>query len=214
VELERRDGWGWHAVAHVLEMQDRRRDGVAWLKSDATAWSEGSFFVVHNWWHLALFHLGLEETDEVLALVDARIVGPASPVVRNMVDASALLWRMMLRGVAVGDRWQALADRWAAVTAAGSHYAFNDLHAMMAFVGAGREVRDVGHDAAHAMHAFATGEAALAVKLLRPLRSHANRFGGSHAQRDVIDLTLIAAAEESGQQALAQALRRERAAPG
>ena len=32
---------------------------------------------------------------------------------------------------------QALAERWTAVAAAGN-YAFNDLHAMMAFVGAGR----------------------------------------------------------------------------
>jgi hypothetical protein len=238
VELERRDGWGWHAVAHVLEMQNRRRDGVAWFTRDIAAWSEGSFFAVHNWWHLALFHLGLEQTDEVLALVDARVLGTASPVVLDMVDASALLWRLMLRGIAVGERWQALADRWAAVTAAGSQYAFNDLHAMMAFVGAGREadalqllqaqqealgqgsgdnlgfLRDVGRDATLAIHAFGTGDAARAVQLLRPLRSQAHRFGGSHAQRDLIDLTLIAAAELSGQEALARALRRERAARG
>jgi hypothetical protein len=237
-ELERRDGWGWHAVAHVLEMQNRRRDGVVWLKRDTAAWSEGSFFAVHNWWHLALFHLGLEETDEVLALVDQRILGGASPVVLDMIDASALLWRLALAGVSVGERWNALADRWAAITAAGSQYAFNDLHAMMAFVGAGREadalrllqaqrealaagqrsgdnlgfLRDVGHDATRALHAFASGDAALAVQLLRPLRSHAHRIGGSHAQRDVIDLTLVAAAEQAGQAALARALRRERAA--
>jgi hypothetical protein len=31
VELEPRDGWGWHAVAHVMEMQNRRRDGIDWL---------------------------------------------------------------------------------------------------------------------------------------------------------------------------------------
>jgi len=156
-------------------------------------------------------------------------------VVLDMIDASALLWRLQLRGIDVGTRWQALAERWTAVANAGN-YAFNDLHAMMAFVGAGRSedatrllatqeraalaghgdnvqfLRDVGTDATRAIHAFGQGRHAEAVRLLRPLRSHAHRFGGSHAQRDVIDLTLIEAAARDGQQLFADALRRERAA--
>ena len=54
-----------------------------------------------------------------------------------MIDASAMLWRLHLRGVDVGDRWQAVADAWEPVEDAGN-YAFNDAHAAMAFVGAGR----------------------------------------------------------------------------
>ncbi|HEU5297286.1 MAG TPA: tetratricopeptide repeat protein [Burkholderiaceae bacterium] len=235
VGLEARDGWAWHAVAHVMEMQNRRRDGVAWLGSRSDTWSEGSFFAVHNWWHLALFHLGLDEIDAVLELVDARILGSESAVVLDMIDASALLWRLHLRGLDVGTRWQALAERWATVAQAGN-YAFNDLHAMMAFVGAGRGddavrllatqecaalatdgdnvrfLRDVGCDATRAIHAFGAGRYGEAVQRLRPLRSYAYRFGGSHAQRDVIDLTLIEAAARDGQQRLADALRHERAA--
>jgi len=237
VELQPRDGWGWHAVAHVMEMQERRRDGIAWLGAHADTWSEGSFFAIHNWWHLALFHLGLDEIDAVLRLVDARILGSASPVVLDMIDASALLWRLHLRGVDAGTRWHALAERWSALADAGN-YAFNDLHAMMAFVGAGRAddalrllatqeraavagagdnvqfLREVGYDATRAIHAFAGGRHAEAVQRLRPLRSHAHRFGGSHAQRDVIDLTLIEAASRAGQHPFADALRRERAARG
>jgi hypothetical protein len=48
------------------------------------------------------------------------------------------------------------------------------------------------------------------VRLLRPIRSIAARFGGSHAQRDVLDLTLIEAALRSGNAALAAALAAER----
>ena len=50
------------------------------------------------------------------------------------------------------------------------------------------------------------------MRLLRRVRNIAHRFGGSHAQRDVLDLTLIEAAMRSGQQALADALSAERAA--
>ena len=49
------------------------------------------------------------------------------------------------------------------------------------------------------------------LRRLRPLRSQAHRFGGSHAQRDLIDLTLIESAARDGQQLLADALRSERA---
>jgi hypothetical protein len=234
VGLEPRDGWAWHAVAHVMEMQNRRRDGVAWLGAHADTWSEGSFFALHNWWHLALFHLGLDEIDEVLRLVDARILNTQTPVILEMIDASAMLWRLNLRGIDVGTRWQALAERWSALAEAGN-YAFNDLHAMMAFVGADRQADaarllatqaralqvdgdnaqflcDVGRAATQAVHAFGGGRYAEAVQLLRPLRSKAYRFGGSHAQRDIIDLTLIEAAARDGQKLLADALKRERAA--
>ncbi len=233
VALEPRDAWGQHAVAHVLEMQDRRAEGVAWMRGNRAGWSEGSFFAIHNWWHLALFHLGQDEVDEVLALVDGPICGGGSGVVLDMIDASALLWRLQLRGIDVGDRWEALADRWSPLATAG-HYAFNDMHAMMAFVGSGRDAsaaalleaqaaaveadgdnagftREVGRAATQAIQAFGDGRYALAVDLLRPIRSVAHRFGGSHAQRDVIDLTLIEAARRSGQQALHRALLNERA---
>ena len=111
VELEPRDGWGQHAVAHVMEMQDRRREGIAWMRGNVDGWSPGSFFAVHNWWHVALFHLGLGEIDEVLALYDGPVNGQHSTVILEMIDASALLWRLHLRGINVGNRWETLADR-------------------------------------------------------------------------------------------------------
>jgi hypothetical protein len=234
VELEPRDGWAQHAVAHVMEMQCRQRDGIAWMRADPQAWSSESFFAGHNWWHLALYHLDLGEIDEVLALYDGPIYGKHSGVILEMIDASAMLWRLKLLDIDVGDRWEALADTWAPVATAGN-YAFNDMHAMMAFVGAGRVnaqegvlqaqanalqgggdnpafIGEVGRAATLAIHAFGEGNFAETVRLLRPIRSHAHRFGGSHAQRDVIDLTLIEAAIRGGHTALAQALTAERLA--
>ena len=70
----------------------------------------------------------------------------------------------------------------------------------------------MGRAATQAVHAFGGGRYGEAVQLLRSLRSKAYRFGGSHAQRDVIDLTLIEAAARDGQTLLADALKRERAA--
>jgi hypothetical protein len=44
------------------------------------------------------------------------------------------------------------------------------------------------------------------------VRPVAHRFGGSHAQRDVLDLTLLESARRSGDAALARALAAERVA--
>jgi tetratricopeptide (TPR) repeat protein len=232
VELQPRDSWGWHAVAHVHEMRHRPRDGIAWLQPHSGQWAPGSFLGCHNWWHLALYHLELDDTAEVLRLYDTAIGGTGSAVVLDMVDASAMLWRLALRGVDVGERWQPLAERWAPLADAG-WYAFNDLHAMLAFVGADcgaaqrslldaqRRViaedgdnamftREVGHPAARAAQAFGQRDYAKAATLLRGIRSGAHRFGGSHAQRDLIDLTLLEAALRSGQRGLALGLAAER----
>jgi hypothetical protein len=145
-----------------------------------------------------------------------------------------MLWRLQLRGVEVGARWQPLADRWSPLAEA-ANYAFNDLHAMLAFVGAGRRTdqqrvlaaqakamttpgdnrlftAEVGAPAARAIQAFGDGDFASVIRLLRPIRALAHRFGGSHAQRDLIDLTLIAAALRSDDRPLAAALTAERLA--
>lgn len=232
VELEPRDGWAQHAVAHVMEMQCRQRDGIAWMRANPDAWSADSFFKVHNWWHVALFHLELGEIDEVLALFDGPIHGERSTVVLDMIDASAMLWRLYLRGIDVGSRWQTVADGWSPIACAGN-YAFNDIHAVMAFVGAHRPeaieavlesqqaaihaagdnaafTREVGHPLTLAIKAFGEGRYDETVRLIRAVREIAHRFGGSHAQRDLLDLTLIEAALRSGQRALATALIAER----
>ncbi|MCQ9379136.1 tetratricopeptide repeat protein, partial [Methyloversatilis sp. XJ19-49] len=237
VERQPRDGWAQHAVAHVMEMQNRRRDGIAWMRAAPQAWALDSFLSVHNHWHLALFHLGLDEIDAVLALYDGPVCADAPGLVFDLVDQSALLWRLHLRGIDVGTRWQALADRWAPIATTG-RYAFNDMHATMAFAAAGRtdQIRaiadaqqaviagsgdsdadnirftaEVGQAVTAAMAAFADGDYAQTVEMLRPIRHISHRFGGSHAQRDVIDLTLIEAAARGGQQSLANALLAERA---
>jgi hypothetical protein len=234
VARESRDGWGWHAVAHVMEMQNRPAEGIAWLRGGADAWAPESFFAVHNWWHLAVFHLERGELDEVLRLFDNPIHGSRSTVVLQMIDATALLWRLHLRGIELGERWQTVADGWAPVAEAGN-YAFNDWHAMMAFVGAGRVkaqqavlesleraaageadtaafAREVGLPVARAVQAFGQGRYGETVGLLRPVRGIASRFGGSHAQRDLIDLTLIEASLRAGLATLARALAAERLA--
>ena len=58
--------------------------------------------------------------------------------------------------------------------------------------------------------AFARGDGDGAVDLIYPARSGAQRLGGSHAQRDLIDQTLLAAAAQGSRRNLGRALVNER----
>lgn len=232
--LQPLDCWAHHAVAHVMEMQGRAEDGIGWMIAREPHWSgDDNFFKIHNWWHRSLCHLELGQVEEVLALYDGPIRQDRSAVALDMVDASALLWRLCLSGHDVGDRWQELASAWDSHADART-YPFNDWHAVMAYLGAGRigEVeRIVGlwRDGAGASEAagwgrltalplaegftaFWRGDYQAAARLLHGARFIANAFGGSHAQRDVIDWTLAEAALRGGLAGLAEALANERLA--
>jgi hypothetical protein len=232
LEINPVDAWGVHAVTHVMEMQGRLREGIEFLTSRERDWAENNGLAFHNWWHLALFHLDAGNLSQVLELYDRRVRPAPSQVPLEMIDGAAMLWRLELRGVDVGDRWQALASCWEPF-ADHAYYAFNDVHAVMAFVGARRfdlaqrtlaameqkpgcndtnamMTRDVGLPLAQALVSFASGNYADTVKRLLPIRTIANRFGGSHAQRDLIHLTLVEAALRSEQVKLARALVAER----
>jgi tetratricopeptide (TPR) repeat protein len=234
LEIERRDPWSVHAVTHVMEMQGRSSEGIVWLGSRSEDWT-GSF-AYHNWWHLALLHLDLGENQRALDVYDRLIRPQPSQVAYENIDASALLWRLTLRGVDVGQRWQPLAESWAPAAEDG-YYAFNDVHALMAFIGAGRTdlaervlatltsqardgqpggngmmARDVGLPLARGLLAFSRGAHGACIDELLAIRQQAHRFGGSHAQRDVVHLTLLEAALRAGRPPLAQALAAERTA--
>ncbi|HEX8705102.1 MAG TPA: tetratricopeptide repeat protein [Myxococcaceae bacterium] len=212
-----RGPWAIHAVAHVMEMQGRHTEGVAWLQERQPDWSTNGL-AVHLWWHLALFRLETLDTAAALALFDAHIAGSASSTNLQWLDGAALLWRLQLLGVEVGARWQALAGDWADPLAHAGHYAFNDVHALLALLGSGElaraqallaastqraqtdnhaMMREVGLPLMQGLMAYASGDAAEACRLLYPLRTVAHHFGGSHAQRDLIDQTLLAAASQS-----------------
>ncbi|NIM41823.1 MAG: tetratricopeptide repeat protein [Hydrogenophaga sp.] len=234
LSAEPRDCWAHHAVAHVMEMQARHEDGIDWARVREPYWTGAdNFFQVHNWWHRALCHIEVGQADQALALYDSPIRSGRSAVAVDMVDASALLWRLHLEGHEIGDRWQELATAWDA-HADGRSYAFNDWHAAMAWLGAGREAEvralearlrhagergeaarwavETGADLVAGFAAFWNGDFERSIDCLWRARPIANRFGGSHAQRDVIDWTLTEAALRGGQRALAEALAHERLA--
>ena len=207
-----------HVMAHVFEMTGRTREGLRWMNAHIQHWAVDSPASTHCWWHLALFHLVQGEADRALALYDRRVGAAPAAGIADLIDASALLWRLRLEGSTdPRGRWPRLAAAWSPHVDDG-FCSFNDVHAMLAFVGArdwqralrlervlaaaqwlptrhGETTRQLGLPACRALIAFGRGDDALATTLLANLPAHAHRLGGSHAQRDVLHLTLLKAVE-------------------
>ncbi|MBW8297351.1 tetratricopeptide repeat protein [Sphingopyxis sp.] len=233
VAIDPRDAWALHAVAHVHEMRGDTESGMAWLNGNDEAMAAECGFSYHNWWHLALLHLDRNEHDAALALYDSHIrPDPDGDALLQWIDASALLWRLHLDDVDTGNRFGRLADRWQRASD-DRWYAFNDCHAIMAFIGAGRlddaricfasltraadqdddnarVARSVGLPVAAALLAFAEGRYGEAAEALIAIRGSAARFGGSHAQRDILSLTALHAAKRGNMTSAAEALVAER----
>ena len=130
------DVWAIHAVVHTYEMQGMVDTGARFLLDRQAQWGSGNLFTVHNWWHLALYALEAGDTARALAIYDAEINHAASAGVPiELLDASALLWRLWLDGADTGGRFGPLADTWLPFATGDPWYAFNDLHAVMALVG-------------------------------------------------------------------------------
>ena len=232
VAINKQDGWAVHAVAHVLEMQGRASEGAAFLTEGADGWAPNSLFAFHLWWHMALFHIDADDAPAALRLFDEKISAAGFGQALELLDGSSLLWRLSLLGHDVGDRWDDLDAKWQ-TRVDDAYYAFNDVNAMLAFVGTGnisaqqRQIesakraasgngtaammsREIGVPACEGFAAFGRGDYAQAIELLLPLRAKANRFGGSHAQRDMFSWTLTEAAIRMGDRPLADAFVAER----
>lgn len=220
-----------HAVAHALEMQGRAADGIGWLEQTAAQW-DGSSYATHLWWYLALFYLDLGNTGAALSILDWRMRADRGSAAATLVDATSLLWRLELCGVAPGRRWETVARAWRARPLDGLR-PFNDTHAVLAFVGARRlpdavglikdlracaarcrDLETVVYQAAlpvcDAFIRFGRGDYRGATSRLLRHRRLASRCGGSRAQCDLLHLTLLEAAMRSGREDLAGELAVER----
>jgi tetratricopeptide (TPR) repeat protein len=227
VALDPGDLWATHGVAHILEMQGRRGEGIAWLRALEPHWEGGSNLMHHLWWHRAMFHIERGEHAEVLALYDGGFRNHASALVQAMPDlyidvqnAASMLFRLQRQGVDVGDRWVELADK-AEARIGDCLSTFTLPHWMMALAATGRFqaaaqmldamraaarqpgtiapiLRDAAIPVCEAVLAHAQGDHARAVAAMRPAIGVMHRMGGSHAQQDVLEQLFLDAAMKAG----------------
>lgn len=232
VALNPKDTWGVHALAHCLEMQGKVDEGMRFMVDCEENWGNDTYLSIHNRWHLCLFYLEKCDFDTALSAHDKFMILSEDAELMDMHDSTALLWRLQLDGIDVGDRWSKVADNYAKVIDQ-AYMAFTDLHAMMSFAATGREkeaqsqlavleaaaaatsdtgntIRRAGLPLVRGIYAFGQGDYATAKRCLADARHNSHLIGGSIAQRDVINWTLIEAALRDNDNSMANAILAER----
>lgn len=209
-QMHRRDPWAHHAVAHVMETQGRTDEGIAWMESLADTWEDCGSFFCHNWWHVALYYLAQENYAHVLELYDRYVWGRAvKDYTQCHVDAIALLARLELRGVNIGDRWQVVGAHlpghihdhilplidvhyaYALVRSGQTNHAETLLDSMQTYATIAKphsqNWTEVVLPTAKGMMAHAKGDWSQAIAHLRPVMPSLQTIGGSHAQRNLFE---------------------------
>jgi tetratricopeptide (TPR) repeat protein len=227
LDLRRKEPWAQHALAHVLLTRGRIDEGAEFLEAMQDTWTGlNSFMVTHIWWHLALFYISQGRHARVLDIYDRHCWGVAKDYSQDQIGAVSLLARMELAGIDVGARWQDLGDHLAA-RAHDTVLPFLTMQYLLGLARAGRgeadallgavreaaalappftrEVwRHVALPACEGLHAYAQGDFEGAWRQLGRALPRMAEAGGSHAQRDLFDQLLLAAAVNSGRYAPAQ----------
>jgi tetratricopeptide (TPR) repeat protein len=227
-----RDAWAVHAFAHAMYEMAAFETGLTRLPAAIHPCRHLGWFRNHLVWHLTLMHLSRGDYARALRLSRSVFERAPSSIAGDLHDSISLLWRLELCGMDVRARWEPFAtiarER---LTRLG--LLFHVVHVAMALAGgrdwptAERQVALLRERApkdrtgliaaivlplVEGVHAFGAGDYRRAIDLIEPVRGRFVELGGSRAQRDVFDDTLLEACFRAGDIVRAERLLAERVA--
>jgi tetratricopeptide (TPR) repeat protein len=228
--LRPRSGGGVHALSHVFYETNDHAGGVELLGSWLAGYDRAAPYHCHLSWHLALAELAQGREDRALEVYEQAISPRVAHARTTMSDAASLLWRYQLYGCTPRSLpWAEVCDLASRVTARPG-MAFADAHAVLAYAGMGDEAamtrlvdglsdlvaqghpvaEDVMLPLARGVWSFGRREYERAIQLLEPISEQIVRIGGSNAQREVYEETLLQAYLRAGRAEPAEVLLRKR----
>ncbi len=232
LELQPRTGNGAHTMSHVFFETGDHGGGGTFLAGWLPGFPRQATIFSHLNWHNALFQLKQGKPDAVRQIYAETLapgVCPATPVI-GIADAASLLWRCDLYGVERPANSRGELRDFAASAFPKPGITFADLHCALAYAAAD-DIEGLSRLAAElrkretsgkqpagpvvvaivdAIAAFARQEYERAVEVLLPLHESIVRIGGSNAQREVFEDTLLEACVRAGRFEQAEPLLRAR----
>jgi tetratricopeptide (TPR) repeat protein len=228
VAINPNNAHGAHGFAHVCYESGEADTARAYLSTWLTSYPRDGFFHGHLSWHLSLCEIQAGNWPQALSLYrDAMVLdrhsgGPQ----QRMSDGAAFLWRSELAGRPRDPAaWRALYEyATSALPSPGSGLA--DLHVILAQAVMGddsgldsrsRRMQEMARDGRYpsgsylptlsrGFAAFERGDFSTTIEVLAPLATETERIGGSRAQHDLIEFTLLKAYLEAGRAEEAQRL--------
>ena len=218
-----------HQRVHGFFESGDANNGAGFIENWLPDYDRAGHLHCHLSWHLALFELARGNAERARSIYLDNIrpsVAQAAPML-VLANSSSFLWRWRFY-----DLGPSLDQEWAEVAAhARRHFphaslAFADIHAALAEAGTSDEdglqsrisglqslARDgrlppgeVAPALCAGMAALGRGDNAEAAEILEPALADLSRIGGSHAQREIVEDSLIIAYLRSGQSAKAAPL--------
>ncbi|MEM5388732.1 tetratricopeptide repeat protein [Paraburkholderia phymatum] len=228
LELRRQNANAAHAVAHVLYEAGAGDEAEKTINGWLPEYDRSAVLHNHIAWHAALIALERGDTERALTIYNQNVAPPvATGVPINVVsDTSSFLWRLQAYGHAVPEGlWEETA-KYASAYFKQAGFPFADCHmALIAAATGDRAALDQRVDAlvdldetgklpagpvvpaiCRAALAFAEEDYARCTEILEPVAHEVVRIGGSGAQRDIVEETLLVSLMRSGQAAKARSL--------
>jgi Flp pilus assembly protein TadD len=213
VMLNRKNAHCAHGVAHVCYESGDADGGRDFLSSWLASYPRDGAFHGHLSWHLALIELGAGNWTAAQQLYRDAIAPdrhPGGPQQKTW-DGVAFLWRSELAGHPRNEpAWRTLYD-YAASALPRPGAGLADLHVVLthavmrddaALAARTRQIEELAREGrypsgsyvpelARGFVAFERGDYTDAIAALAPLARQSERIGGSRAQHDLIELTLL-----------------------
>ena len=228
----RRNAYAAHAFAHLCYETGERDGAIAFMRDWLPNYDRGGGLFGHLNWHLALFELqagnaeaGFRLYTETFSADDYR-----GAVHTKLADSVAFLWRSELAGHPRDHaRWRQIQD-FARAKFPRPGMSLADWHVALAYAAAGddaaleawiqavEELARAGRypsgstvpTVARAFAAFQRGDYGTAIDTIVPMLPERERAGGSRAQVDLVEFTLLRAYLCSGRLEEARRLLAER----
>jgi hypothetical protein len=207
--------WAAHACAHLCYEEGDANAARAFLASWLPTYPRNGALYSHLNWHLALGHLEAGDGAAAYRLFREAFAPDvhSGPPRGKVTDPVSFLWRWELAGHPRDvDAWRMMHD-FANGAFPRAGVAFSDMHIALAQVVAGnsaalearaRQMDDLARNGrypsgpmvpavSHAFAAFERRDFSAAIDALEPIAGELERIGGSRAQLDLVEFTLLKA---------------------